>query len=468
MVADARAFLARFVIDGLEVRADAALCVADGRVTDIVDHDSLDPSLSRVDLGAVALVPGLVNAHSHAFQRVLRGRTEYMRADRPDEDFWSWRELMYRAALGLEPDELEAVSRLAFVEMALAGITTVGEFHYVHHRADGEPHADPNALAHRVIRAARDAGLRIGLLRVAYHRAGFDRSASPEQRRFVEPDVETFLSRADALADAWSGDDAVRIGLAPHSVRAVPRDWLETIAARADGRPIHIHACEQRAEIVDCVAAHRMPPVALLDETGLLDAGATLVHATHLTEDELDRLGQAKAYVCACPTTERNLGDGFLPARALFARGVPICLGSDSHADIDLWQEMRLVEYHERLQTERRNVLAAHASVRAGFRSTVEALWPMATVHGARSLGFDVGQLASGAPADFAALDLDHISLVGTDVRSLLATVAFGMTPGAVRDVFVGGEAIVRDRVHPRQAEAARALSRIAARLYAG
>ncbi|MCA9537523.1 MAG: amidohydrolase family protein, partial [Myxococcales bacterium] len=206
-------YRARALLTEAGVLEDGVLGVEDGRITELRAGGPYD-----VDLGDVAVLPGLVNAHSHAFQRVLRGRAEHLLAARPEADFWTWRARMYQAALALGPDEIEAVSAMAFLEMALSGITTVGEFHYLHHDPKGAVYADPNELAHRVIAAARGVGLRIALLRVAYHRAGFDRPAEPEQRRFVEPDVYTFLGRAEALAASYKNDQMVTIGLAPHSV----------------------------------------------------------------------------------------------------------------------------------------------------------------------------------------------------------------------------------------------------------
>ncbi|MFW5965995.1 MAG: formimidoylglutamate deiminase [Persicimonas sp.] len=458
-------YRAPYILDGLDWLEDGYLAVDDGRVVDLVEKSELPKGVrddQMVDLGRVALVPGLVNAHSHAFQRAIRGRTEYVDAERREDDFWTWRDQMYGAALSLDADQLEAVSRMAFLEMAAAGITTVGEFHYVHHRPDGRPYDDPNELAHRVIRAARDVGVRISLLRVAYHRGGHDRPAEEKQRRFVEPDVETYLERVEALRERWAKKAGVTVGLAPHSIRAVPSGWLEAIGAYADehGLPLHIHACEQRREIEESRAEYGASPIAVFEELGLLDDHLTIVHGTHVTEDELELLGRRKPTICACPTTERNLGDGFLPALELAERGVPVCLGSDSHTNIDLFEEMRLVEYHERLRRERRNVLAEDLDQPllgpdARRWSTARALWPMGSLHGARALQLPVGCLEPGCAADFVALDLDHLTMVGAEADSLLAYITLSMTPDAVRDVYVAGEPIIEERHHERRDEIA-------------
>lgn len=441
----------------LQWRADAALLVEDGLITDIVDD--VPSGVPCVDLGPSAVVPGQVNAHSHAFQRAIRGRTEATAsALGGDDDFWTWRRQMYAVALTCDLDEVALIARMAFIEMALSGITSVGEFHYLHHQPDGTPYPDPNAMAHRIIEAARAVGLRITLLRVAYHRAGFAQPPNPDQRRFVEPSVEVYLARADALRQAWAGDDRVTIGLAPHSIRAVPAPWLRAIAAHVTTtpQPVHVHVCEQPAELAQSVREYGCGPIEVLDRAELLGPGTTLVHAIHLDDTALALLKQHRPMVCACPSTERNLGDGVIPARALMEAGIPLCLGSDSHTQIDPWAEMRQVEYHERLLHQRRNVLAPFAD---DGQTTARALWPMGTTHGAESLGQAGGLLAPGAPADFVALDLEHPTLAGLPPSALLAGVVFSMPPGAVREVYVGGEAIVEGGVHP--------LARATARAYA-
>jgi len=456
-------YRAHYLLDGPEVREDAVVAVEDGTVRGVVAPEDVDGSVT--DLGRVAVVPGRVNAHSHAFQRAIRGRTEFLEAGREEDDFWSWREKMYRAALSLEADQFEAIARFAFLEMARAGYTTVGEFHYVHHDPDGEPYADPNELAKRTVRAARDVGLRIALLRTAYHRAGYQQEPNPRQRRFLEPDLETYLDRIEALADHVDGLPRASVGLAPHSIRAVPGDWLEGIAEFAEQRdlPVHIHACEQRAELDQSVDEYGATPIEVFDELGLLSDRTIIIHATHASEREIELMADRGSSVCACPTTERNLGDGFLPARQLVDRGVPICLGTDSHADIDPWTEMRLVDYHERLRAERRNVLAEGlAADRGGRMVTAERLWPMGGRHGARALGLEPAGLQAGDPADFTAVDLDHLSLTGTAPESLLSDLVFSIPPDAVSETIVGGERIVRDGAHPNETEIADAFVRAA------
>lgn len=424
------------------VRENVVFEIEDGRFSSVDCHGTWD-----VDLGDSLVIPGLVNAHSHAFQRSIRGRTEWLNVSRADDDFWSWRDQMYSAALTLDDEALYSASRLAFDEMAASGVTTVGEFHYIHHRPDGTPYANRNELAQRVIEAALDAGLRITLLLVAYNRGGHNRAAEPKQRRFIEQDIEVFLERVENLQTRYRDDERVRIGVAPHSIRAVPMEWLKAIAEwAAPDTPIHIHACEQRREIEEAHEEHGLSPIGIIKDSGLLENHLTLIHATHLDESDLQTLENSDVGVCACPTTERNLGDGFLPAAELVKRGVPISLGSDSHTNIDLFEEMRLVEYHERLRHEQRNVLASVAwesgriEARDGKVGSDRILWPMATTHGARALGFqDLGRLEVGAMADFAVVDTRHISLSGADADSLMSDVVFSMPWTCVRQTWVAG-----------------------------
>lgn len=406
----------------------ARLCVgSDGRVT-----AAAEASAVVVPLPGRALLPGLVNTHSHAFQRVLRGRTERVAEG---DDFWAWRELMYRAASSLTPEELYSASLLAFVEMALAGVTTVGEFHYLHHQPDGRPYDDVHELARVVVRAARDAGLRIVLLRVAYARAGFQVAPNPLQARFIEADVDTYLLRVESLRFS---DPLVSVGMAPHSVRAVPREWLSEIA-RVRGRAVHVHVAEQPAELKACAAEHGLHPVDLLDEVGLLP-GATAVHAIHLDEAHARKLRR----VCACPTTEANLGDGVVPADVLMRSGVSISLGSDSQARISLLDEARLLDENLRLVRQRRAVLDDGA---LGAR-----LFTCATVNGAEALGVDVGSLRVGQPADFFTLPVDSVDAA-----------VFGQE--RIRDVAVQGRLIVRDGQHALHEQALGAFARVVARL---
>jgi formimidoylglutamate deiminase len=361
-------------------------------------------------------LPGFVNAHSHAFQRLLRGRVERIDPEHPHDDFWTWREEMYRVANSIDPDGAYDVALLLYEEMAAAGYTAVGEFHYPHHQPGGKPYPDPNAMAKATVAAARDAGIEIVMLMCAYARAGAGRPPTEAQRRFCDPSVDAYLERVDALA----GECAV--GLAPHSVRAVPRDWLERIAvhAEAGGYVVHIHANEQRQEIDECIAEHGMRPIELLADVGMLGPRTTVVHATHVSERELDLLAGSGTTVCACPTTEANLGDGFLPAVEMLQRDVRVCIGSDSNTIVDPLAELREMEHCARRLAERRNVL-----VRPGDPGPTPYLLETGGINGARSLGLD------GPPGELE-VDLSHPLLRRIDVVDVPAALIFGGASAAL------------------------------------
>ena len=430
-----------------------------GRIDRVVPaSDARGDTVTR--LPGRALLPGFVNAHSHAFQRLMRGRTQWRLGD-DNQDFWSWRQAMYAAALHLSPDDIFVASRLCFVEMVRAGITTVGEFHYLHNDPNGKPYADPFELVRRVIAAAEAVGLRIMLLNVAYVMNGIGREPSPEQRRFVTPDLDRYLMQTSALADAAKDNALVYVGAAPHSVRAVPRDWLRSIRGLAGGRlmPLHMHVAEQPAEVEACRAAYGLRPVELLDHEGLLDHRFTAVHAIHISDAEVLMLGRASATVCACPTTERDLGDGIIRAADLLGAGVDIATGSDSQTVIDPLEEIRLLEYHERLRRGRRLILAAPTET--GSEEVAGVLLECATASGARALGLPAGRIAEGALADFVAIDLEHRCLAGWDDSSLGALITLSAPTEIVSDVWVNGVRQVQDGRHALEEEAARDFDRV-------
>ena len=426
-------------------QSDRALVSDGGKIVEIVEA-SKAPDAIR--LKRRALLPGMVNAHSHAFQRIIRGRTEH-RSQHTTDSFWTWREQMYAAASRLGPEEIYTASRMAFLEMALTGITAVGEFHYIHHATDGSAYDDPNLLAREVIRAARDVGIRIALLRVAYARAGFETEPNPQQIRFIEASPETYLKHLDQLLGAPELKDGTAwAGVAPHSVRAVPLDYLKTIIAFAKDHdlPTHMHVAEQPAEVSACIKEYGRSPVALLDTEGLLSKRFTAVHAIHVTPKAINAMAQAGAIVCACPTTERNLGDGVVPVDSYFEAGVRVSLGSDSQIQIDLLEDARELEYHLRLQKTARNILALPND--ASSSALARRLFDCATVNGAESIGFDGGKLEAGFPADFFTVDLDDLSIAGCAVEDLLANIVFSLSRTAVKDVVVGGKPIVSHGLH--------------------
>lgn len=443
----------------VEVDAGAGRILRVGPVADLAS-----PGAAVERLEARALLPGFVNAHSHAFQRLLRGRTQWRPASVPHADFWSWREAMYAAALALSPEDVYHVSRFCFLEMLRAGYTAVGEFHYLHRDPDGRRYDDPLELAQRVVAAAAEVGIRVALLNVCYAAGGIGKPLLPEQRRFATPELDGFLDDSAVLLEAYAKESLLTIGLAPHSVRAVPRDWLKELHAWAGRRELvlHMHVAEQAAEVEECRAAYSKPPVELLAEEGVLDTRFTAVHATHISLEEAARLGGAGAGVCACPTTERDLGDGILPAEELVGAGAALAIGSDSQAVIDPFEEMRLLEYHERLRRLRRVVLT---EPRNGRLEVAPALMHAGTAGGARALGIDAGRIEPGALADLVAIDLAHPSLAGWSADTLAAMLALSAPAAVVMDVWVGGRRRIEQGRHAAEAEAAAAFRRVAAQL---
>jgi formiminoglutamate deiminase len=365
-------------------------------------------------------LPGLANAHSHAFQRALRGRTHAGAGT-----FWTWREQMYELAGWLDPDSCFALSRAAFGEMALAGITCVGEFHYVHHDPDGRLYDDPNAMGRAVLAAAQAAGLRITLLDACYLHGGIG--------RFRDADAGAWAERVGAIAER----PTARVGAAIHSVRAVDPESARVVAEWAAGRPLHAHVSEQPKENEECLAAHGRTPTALLADAGALSDRFTAVHATHLTDEDVAVLGGAGVTACLCPTTERDLADGIGPARRLADAGASLAVGSDSQAVIDLFEEARAIELDERLAT----------GVRGAHRA--DALLQAATAGGYAALGWhDGGRLEPGALADLTTVSLDSVRMAGTSHAHAPASAVFAATAADVRHVMVGGRWIVRDGEH--------------------
>ena len=459
-------------------RGLALVCDETGTIVKIVGAQELTDE-KKINLPRRALLPGMINSHSHAFQRVLRGRTEF-RTSNDHDSFWTWREMMYSAATRLTPEDIYDASRMAFLEMALGGITSVGEFHYLHHGPDGQPYDDPNLLAKEVIRAANDVGLRIALLRVAYARSGFQTEANPRQVRFIESQEIYLQNLASLISDLGAGttaredstdsslngalpdgraSDTAWAGIAPHSVRAVPLDYLRAVISYAHehGLKIHMHVAEQPAEVSVCVEEYGRTPIALLESEGLLSAGFTAVHAIHVTPKSMPAFARSGAMVCACPTTERNLGDGVVPANEYQKNRVAICLGTDSHAQIDLLEDARELEYHLRLQKLERAVLGAADGSDPSLNSRASAaaryLFDCATLNGARSIDAPGGTLTPGRPADFFTVDLDDPSIAGASPDDLLAGIVFTLSRAAVREVVIGGKPVVSEGQHLIQEE---------------
>ncbi|MBB2910023.1 formiminoglutamate deiminase [Streptosporangium becharense] len=415
-----------------EVVAGVLVKVEGSMIAEVVPGVA-DPPAGAVRLAGLTL-PGLANAHSHAFHRVLRGATQ-----REKGTFWTWREQMYGVAGTLDPDSYLRLARAVYAEMALAGITCVGEFHYLHHAPGGTPYDDPNAMGHALIQAAREAGLRIALLDACYLTGGIHTPLSGVQLRFGDGDSERWAARVAGLFSHYRSERDVEIGVAVHSVRAVPAEQMPVVGefSRHHAVPLHAHVSEQRAENTAAVEMYAASPVQVLAEHEVLGPRATAVHATHVSDVDIALLGASRTHVCMCPTTERDLADGIGPARALFDAGSPITLGSDSHAVIDMFEEARAVELDERLATEQR-----------GHFSAAELLHA-ATVAGHDSLGFPgAGMLVPGAWADLVSVRLDSARTAGASPGHAVESVVFAATAADVHSVVSGGRRVVTEGRH--------------------
>ncbi|HEX2026734.1 MAG TPA: formimidoylglutamate deiminase [Nitriliruptorales bacterium] len=399
---------------------------AEDRITAVGEDRPPPPGATRLP-GLV--LPGLANAHSHAFHRALRGRVETCGGS-----FWTWRDRMYALADRLDPDHYRDLACATYCEMALAGVTTVGEFHYLHHAPSGRPYAEANVMQAALAEAAADAGVRVTLLDTCYLRGGFDQPLQGVQRRFADGDVQRWAERASSRRP----DGHVALGAAIHSVRAVDPTAMEVVRdwAADRGAPLHVHVSEQPAENAACLVATGRTPAGLLAERGVLGARTTAVHATHLTDDDIRLLGSSRSAACLCPTTERALGDGVGPAAALHAAGSPLCVGSDSHAMVDLFEEARAVELNQRLASGERG------------RHRPEQLLHAATRAGMLALGWDGGELARGRLCDLVAVDLASPRLAGFRRQDGPAFVVFAATAADVTHVVVGGRLVVEDRRH--------------------
>ncbi|HEX4471773.1 MAG TPA: formimidoylglutamate deiminase, partial [Nocardioides sp.] len=393
----------------------------DTRLTGYPDEDDAGSGEAPPTRLPGLTVPGLANCHSHAFHRALRGRTQRDRGT-----FWTWRDQMYDVAARLDPDTYLELATVTYREMVAAGITAVGEFHYLHHQPDGTPYADPNAMGHTLMEAARRAGLRITLLDTCYLSSGFGLPPEGTQVRYDDGSASAWAERVAGL----TADESTRVGAAIHSVRAVPRDQLGTVVEAASGRPLHVHLSEQVGENDACVRTYGATPTGVLADAGVLGPRTSVVHATHLTGDDVGLLGGSATYACFCPTTERDLGDGIGPARALHESGSPLTLGSDSHAVIDLFEEMRAVELDERLATQRRGHWAA------------AELLDAATRHESLGWADEAGAIAVGRRADLVTVATDHVRTAGTGADE--QTAVFAAVAEDVTHVVSDGRVVFR------------------------
>lgn len=409
-------------LGGDSASTDVLIEITEGVITAVRPGTSAPREATR--LHGLTL-PGLVNSHSHVFHRAIRGRSQAGTAD-----FWAWRELMYAVASRIDPDSLHALARATYAEMALSGITCVGEFHYLHHDRAGRRYADTDPLGDAIVRGAQDAGVRLTLLDTCYLQGDVDGTPlQGVQRRFDDDSWESWASRVDARSD----QPMLRTGAAIHSVRAVPRKAMRPIAKYAASRalPLHVHLSEQPAENESCQRVFGRSPAQVLDAEGVLGPRTTAVHATHLTGGDIALLGDSRTSVCLCCTTERDLADGVGPAPRLAAAGSALCVGSDAHMAIDLWEEGRAIELDERLVTGRRGHL--------GVRDLLFAM----TRSGAESLGWDSGRIAEGSLGDLVTVALDSPRTAGARNGDPLAHTVFAATAADVTTVVVDGRVVV-------------------------
>lgn len=407
----------------------------DGCIASITSRDVGAQFIAPADISTlpgVALLPGFVNTHSHVFQRSLRGHTH--RPLSKQDTFWTWRRAMYAEAQRLNPERLYEAAVRTYREMLTAGYTSVGEFHYVHHQPGGQPYAQPNAMSEAVLQAGRDAGIRVVLLMTAYAQGGFDQPPEEEQRRFCDASVEAYLARVEALRLT-----GLPIGVAPHSVRAVPPDWFRAIVeySRTHRLPLHVHADEQTAEIEQCETTYSCRPIELLERFGALGPLTTIIHATHANDAEIALLAQHGCTVCVCPTTEGDLGDGIAPYAALLQAGIPLAIGADSNTRLDPIEELRWAEYSARMRYQRRRVLVADELASPG-----PLLLAYGTRYGAAALGLETGIIAPGMLADFVAVDVNHPALAGWTADDFLDVLFFGASTEVITQTWVSGERV--------------------------
>ncbi|MEN5068934.1 formimidoylglutamate deiminase [Stenotrophomonas sp. TWI1183] len=423
---------------------DVRILSQGGTLIEVTEGASAEPG----DTALAIALPGLGNLHSHAFQRGMAGLTEI--GGNSGDSFWSWRELMYRFLAHLQPEAMQAIAEQAYVEMLESGFTRVGEFHYLHHGPDGAPYANRAEMAERIAAAAHSSGIGLTLLPVFYAHADFGGAApNPAQRRLIH-DVDGFAELLQRCTRALQGQDDAVLGFAPHSLRAVTGEELSALLPLNQG-PVHIHIAEQTREVDACVAWSGMRPVQWLYEHAPVDARWCLVHATHITDAEMQQIVASRAVAGLCPITEANLGDGLFPMQAFARAGGRFGVGSDSNVLIDAAEELRLLEYGQRLQLRGRNVLAP-----GDGQSTGRWLYEQSLNGAAQALGVSTG-LQAGAPADLVELDPDHPALIARDGDALLDSWVFAARNGAVRSVWRQGRQLVRDGRHPqREAVAAR------------
>ncbi|MCE9506845.1 MAG: formimidoylglutamate deiminase [Alphaproteobacteria bacterium] len=417
----------------------------------IVGIDSAkDPQQVSLDAEFISgpLVPGMPNVHSHAFQRAMAGLTE--RGSGKKENFWSWRETMYRFLSYIEPEDMEELAAQVYVEMLKAGYTTVGEFHYLHHHTGGQPYDDRAILSRQIIKAALETGIAVTHMPVLYAYGGFDGASTTEgQKRFINT-VPELMKIIEALHAEYKHTPQVTVGFAHHSLRAVSpemlREGTQAVRQLLPGAPIHIHAAEQMGEVEGCLAWSGKRPVEWLLENGNVDENWTFLHCTHMTDEEIKALAESGVVAGLCPTTEANLGDGVFPLVKFFNAGGRFAIGSDSHISVSVVEELRWLEYVQRLVHRERTLIKQHENPSVGaviFEKTLSG--------GAQSLGRKIGKIEIGHRADFVVLNPDLPFMTGKVRDHILDAAIFASNENPVRDVMVGGRWVVRNGRHKRE-----------------
>ncbi len=424
---------------------------ADGSLTGVTPNAAGHSAAASAPRAAGPVLPGMPNLHSHAFQRAMAGLTEQagQGGSGGDDSFWTWRQVMYGFVGRLTPDQVQAIAAQLYVEMLKAGYTAVGEFHYLHHDPEGRPYADPAEMSERIVTAAQATGIGLTHLPVLYGYGGFGgQPAGSGQRRFLH-DVTGFLRLINRLLQRHRNNSQIRIGIAPHSLRAVTAETLKEAVVGLnefdDKAPIHIHIAEQVKEVEDCRAWSNQRPVEWLLHHQPVGPRWCLVHATHMTEGETARLARTGAVVGLCPTTEGNLGDGVFQGPEYLRNGGVFGIGSDSHISVSPFEELRWLEYGQRLLHRRRAVLAAGGNQSP---SVGAAVYRAALAGGAQALGRPIGKLAAGCRADLIVIDTEKPALIGKSGDVLLDAVVFAGNENPVRDVMVGGRWAVAEGHH--------------------
>ncbi len=422
--------------------------------------------------GAIELkgpvIPGMPNCHSHAFQRAFAGYSEFRQFDAngiaASDSFWSWRDIMYRFVAEMKPDDLNTVAKFLYIEMLKAGYTSVAEFHYLHHQVGNVSYDDPAEMSHQVIDAASSVGIGLTHLPVLYTYAGFgEQPPSPAQGRFIHQ-TDAFIKLLEQLQHQYADRANFKLGIAPHSLRAVSEKQLhevvESVRQLDKSAPIHIHIAEQTKEVEDCLNYYQQRPVEWLLNQFQLDSHWCLIHATHLSNDELTRLAKSSAIGGICPTTEANLGDGIFPTQAFISLGGQLAIGSDSHIAINIADELRLLEYGQRLTQHQRALLVSPDCPSVG-----QYLYTKAASDGAKALSQNVGEIKIGKRADLVVLDPEHPSLFAKTKSQILDAAIFACSHLPVKDVFVAGKQVISDGEHLQTQSATKDYKQVLARL---